>query len=303
MKLLQNLIDIHAPSGEEFRMKAFLQQYIRKEAPNWKHMPKVIDSDIIHDALILIFGEPQTAIFAHMDSIGFTARYENQLVPIGGPHIENGIKLSGADSLGPIECNLKVDEDGRLFHDFPRAIERGTSLVFKPNLKTSNQFIQGTYLDNRLGMYNALMVAEAVKDVAIVFSCYEEHGGGSIPMILRYLYQKHQIKQALISDITWVTDGVTHGKGTAISLRDRNIPRKPFMDRILELAASSGIPYQLEVEGNGSSDGREIHHSPYPIDWCFIGAPESNVHSPDEKVHVADIQSMIDMYNYLITRL
>ena len=31
--------------------------------------------------------------------------------------------------------------------------------------------------------------------------------------------------QALISDITWVTEGVTHGKGCAISLRDSGVPR------------------------------------------------------------------------------
>ncbi|MEQ8879830.1 MAG: M20/M25/M40 family metallo-hydrolase, partial [Cyclobacteriaceae bacterium] len=113
----------------------------------------------------------------------------------------------------------------------------------------------------------------------------------------------HRIKPALISDITWVTDGVPHGEGVVISLRDKNIPRKVFIDRILQLAEESDIPYQMEVEGGGSSDGREVHHSPYPVDWCFIGAPESNVHSPNEKVHLDDVQAMIDMYKYLVSRL
>jgi putative aminopeptidase FrvX len=57
------------------------------------------------------------------------------------------------------------------------------------------------------------------------------------------------------------------------------------------------------VEGNGGSDGREIQLSPYPIDWCFIGAPEDNVHTPFEKVSLTDLQNMIDLYKYLMKRL
>ncbi|MGB0430822.1 MAG: aminopeptidase, partial [Bacteroidia bacterium] len=40
-----------------------------------------------------------------------------------------------------------------------------------------------------------------------------------------------------------------------------------------------------------------------PIDWCFIGAPESNVHSPLEKVHKADIESMLNLYKHLMQKL
>ena len=64
-----------------------------------------------------------------------------------------------------------------------------------------------------------------------------------------------EFKQALISDFTWVTDGVLHGEGVAISLRDKNIPRRAFVNRIVDIADESGLDYQLEVEGAGSSDG------------------------------------------------
>ena len=111
------------------------------------------------------------------------------------------------------------------------------------------------------------------------------------------------IKQALISDITWVTDGVTHGNGVAVSIRDRFIPRRSFINRVVELAQRSGVAFQLEVEDAGGSDGREIQYSPYAIDWCFIGAPEDNVHSPNEKVALYDLECMIDMYKYLMAHL
>jgi putative aminopeptidase FrvX len=229
-------------------------------------------------------------------------RYDNQLVPIGGPEAESGYELTGQDVFGPVDCKLKI-QDGQLFYDFPRTIQRGTSLVFKSNFRLNSEYVQSPYMDNRLGVYSALKVAETLENGAIVFSTYEEHGGGSVPFLLNYLMANHPVKQALISDITWVTEGVRHGDGVAISLRDKNIPRKAFIDKILRLALESKIKYQLEVEGAGSSDGREVQVSPHFIDWCFIGAPEDNVHSPNEKVHLDDITSMIEMYQYLMTRL
>lgn len=303
MDLLKQLIDIHAPSGSEFRMKAFLMNYIKEHASEWKETPKIIEGDHLHDNLILVFGEPSTAIFAHMDSIGFTVRYLDQLVPIGGPDVETGYILVGEDSKGPIRCTLRVEEEGQLHYDFPRAIETGTTLTWEPQLKITKAYLQGTYMDNRLGMYSALKVAEDLENGVIVFSSFEEHGGGAVPLLVKYLSENYPIKQALISDITWVTEGVTHGAGVALSMRDRNVPRRIFLERVIGLAESSGIPFQLEVEGGGSSDGREVHHSPYPIDWLFIGAPEDNVHSPNEKVHVKDLDAMIAMYKYLMKEL
>ena len=304
MKLLEKLIDIPSPSGSEHLMRDFIIDYVKKNSPEWSVKPKLIYGDQFQDNLILVFGEPRTAIFAHMDTIGFTVRYQDQLVPIGGPHAESGFELVGKDGMGFIDAKLRVDEEHQLFYDFPRAIETGTTLTWKPNLKVTEEYIQGPYMDNRLGIYNALKVAETLEDGVLVFSCFEEHGGGSVPMLIKYIHENYpNVRQALISDITWVTEGVQHGKGVAISLRDRNIPRKKFINRILALADESGVSYQLEVEGGGSSDGREVHHSPYPIDWLFIGAPEDNVHTPNEKVHIKDLVSMISLYKFLMEHL
>lgn len=303
MKLLKQLCEIHAPSGEESPMKDFLLAYITREKKHWKVKPTVIHGEDFQDCIILKFGKPRTAIFAHIDSIGFTVRYFNQLLPIGSPDAEAGTKLVGKDSKGLIECELEYDKDNHAFYRFGRTLDRGTSLTYKIDFRESKEYIQTPYLDNRLGVYNALKVAETLKDGVIVFSTWEEHGGGSIPYLAKYIYEKWKVKQALISDITWVTDGVMPGKGVAISMRDRNIPRKKFVERIISIASKSKVPYQLEVEGMGSSDGRELQTSPYPFDWCFVGAPEQGPHSPHEKVHKDDIKSMITLYQKLMQAL
>jgi putative aminopeptidase FrvX len=86
-------------------------------------------------------------------------------------------------------------------------------------------------------------------------------------------------------------------------MRDRSIPRKSFINKIIEIAKKTNIPFQLEVEGTGGSDGKELQSSPYPFDWCFVGAGESNVHSPNEKVHKKDIEGMVSLYKLLMENL
>jgi putative aminopeptidase FrvX len=303
MKLLQQLCEVHAPSGEENALKAFLLKYVKREKKNWKQKPEIFEGEEFQDNIILKFGKPRTVIFAHMDSVGFTVRYFNQLVSVGSPDAAAGTWLVGKDEMGPIECQLEYDKENHAFYKFGRSIARGTSLTYKIDFRETKDYIETAYLDNRLGIFSALKVAETLTDGIIVFSTWEEHGGGSVPYLANFINKKWGVRQALISDITWISDGVEHGKGVAISLRDRNIPRKKFVEKIVTLASKSKIPYQLEVEGTGSSDGGELQKTALPFDWCFVGAPEIHAHTPDEKVHKKDIASMISLYAYLMKKL
>lgn len=304
MRLLEQLCNIHAPSGNEKNLSEFLLNYIEEHKVQWKTQPVVISGEGFQDCILLVFGEPRAAIFAHMDSIGFTVRYGKQLVKIGGPVAEKGFKLVGEDSQGKIECTLKYDEeDGELLYDFERDIDRGTELVFKCDFRETEETVQSCYMDNRLGVWSALKVAETLENGIIAFSCWEEHGGGSVAYLNKYIYENYGVKQAIVSDITWVTEGVHPGEGVVISMRDSLIPRRAYVQKIISIAKESGVPFQLEVEGAGGSDAKELQHSAYPWDWCFVGAPEDNVHTPDEIVHKKDIDSMVALYRVLMEKL
>ncbi len=293
---------IHSPSGNEVAMKDFLLEYIKKEQKNWKHKPKVIHGKGFQDNIILVFGKPRTAIFAHTDSIGFTVRYGKQLVKIGGPRIEKGYELVGSDSKGKCEATLNIVKD-TMEYKAKRNLDTGTELVFKANWREDKEYVQCCYMDNRLGCFNALKVAETLKDGAIVFSTWEEHGGGSVSYLQRYLADNYKISQALISDISWISDGVFPAKGPVISMRDSLIPRRSYINRIIDIAKENKVAYQLEVEGSGGSDAKELQMSENVWDWCFVGAAEQFVHTPNEKVHKKDIEGMIELYKALMKDL
>jgi len=307
MKLLKKLTSIRGASSDETTIKKFLIKYIIENQYHWKTKPTILDNSELHDNLILVFGKPRTVIYAHIDTIGFSVSYENQLVKIGGPDIIDGTPLVGKDSKGNIETELMIIEQENerpiIKCIYDREIDRGTILTYKPNFRETETTIQSPYLDNRLGVWTALKIAETLKDGVIVFSTYEEHGGNSIGYISNLLYKKFKINQALICDITWVTDHVLPGKGVVISLRDSMLPRKIFLDKIIKLAKKSGVEYQLEVESAGGSDGSSLQKSELLIDWCFIGAGEDNVHTCNEIVSKYDIICMVEMYRYLMKKL
>lgn len=302
LSILKTMCAIHSPSGNEVAMKEFLLDYIKKESKNWKHKPKVIHGKGFQDNIILVFGKPRTAIFAHTDSIGFTVRYGKQLVKIGGPRIEKGYELVGSDSKGKCEATLNVVKDS-MEYKAKRNFDTGTELLFKANWREDKEYVQCCYMDNRLGCYNALKVAETLKDGVIVFSTWEEHGGGSVSYLQKYLVDNYKISQALISDISWISDGVFPAKGPVISMRDSLIPRRSYINRIIDIAKKHKVAYQLEVEGSGGSDAKELQMAENVWDWCFIGAAEQFVHTPNEKVHKKDIEGMIELYKALMKDL
>lgn len=305
--LLQELTAIHGLASDEGRIRDFILDYIDRNAPEWNTRPTVFSGNGFQDTIVLVFGQPTTAVYAHMDSIGYSVGYSKDLIRVGGPRNIDGTQLVGEDAHGPCEAEVMLIEDefgdDQVTFVSNREIERGTLLAFKPNFRETEEYIQSPYMDNRLGVWTALRLCETLENGAIVFSTYEEHGGNSVGNCARFLLENYQVRQALICDITWVTMGVVHGGGVAISMRDSLLPRRSYLNRIIAIAKNSRVPFQLEVESAGGSDGSMLQKSDLPIDWCFIGAAEDNVHSPDEKVFKSDIVSMLELYRVLLREL
>jgi putative aminopeptidase FrvX len=299
--LLRELCAIPGTSGDETAVRDFILNYVARRKGDWKHQPEIFSGDGFQDNLILVFGQPRTAVYAHMDTVGYTVRYDNYLVSIGSPEGSSGDQLVFTEngivhSTGLIAASKK----NPALIDFPRPLEPGTTLTYKPSFQIDAAFIHSPYLDNRLGIWALLQLAPIAENTAFVFTSWEEHGGGAAAYLARFLLEKFGTRQALIADVTWSTEGVLPGKGPVISLRDSRIPRRSFTRKIRQVLEEKKLPFQLEVEAYGGSDGTELQQSPYPLDWCFIGPPSENPHTSKESVHISDARNFVQVLSAVL---
>jgi len=147
MQLLKTLTAIHAPTGNEAPLKDFLLNYVLQNQSNWQVQPTII-TEGIQDCLVLIFGEPKTAVYAHIDSIGFMVGYNNALSKLGGPDTSGNWHLVGNDSKGEVSGVL-IEKEESLYFQANRNVERGTTLTFAPDFTETENYVQSPYIDNR----------------------------------------------------------------------------------------------------------------------------------------------------------
>ncbi|MDQ2798401.1 MAG: M20/M25/M40 family metallo-hydrolase, partial [Armatimonadota bacterium] len=179
----------------------------------------------------------------------------------------------------------------------------GSRWVYAAAPQEKDGEIAAPYLDNRAGVWAALHVLRHCPRVAVAFTSYEETRGVGALLCARRLFEAYGITQALIADLTWHTKDIKCGKGVAVSLRDSCLPRGRYLDRILALAETSGLPFQREIESSGGSDGASLDRSGVPMDWVFVGAPEHGPHTIRECVNIGDLQGMAALLVHLVREL
>lgn len=297
LETLTTLLRLPGPTGDESAVADWLEAALAKEIPD-AHRTR------LQDNLLIVRGDaPRTAIFAHLDTTGFTLGYDRRLIPIGGPEPQDKDSLrctTAPDSTGRLRvkgrlASLRRVEEGEAMP--------GTRWVYAREPVIDEETVTAPYLDNRAGVWSALRALTRLTNVAVAFTTGEEQHGSGARVCAEWLYRNHGITQALIADLTWHTDHTPCGKGVVISLRDAFCPRQAFLDRILALAAESDIPYQREIQSAGSSDGGAILRSSVPMDWVFIGAPERRPHTAREQAHRRDLDAMADLLTYLTEHL
>jgi putative aminopeptidase FrvX len=279
MDRLLELAALPGPSGSEGPVADYVEAACRR-------LPGVATRRV-GDVVIAARGQARTGVIAHMDTVGFTLGYGRALLPIGHPAVKGGEALR---STSAPEGRGTVDRQGDA--SFLAGAEEGvpgSAWIYADPLRREGSRLVGPYLDNRAGVWNALTVLERAPAALVVFTTGEEHSGRGALIAARALVEEYRVTQALISDITWHTDHVHCGRGPAVSRRDRFLPRRAFLERVLAAAEASGVPYQQEIEGEGSSDGGWIERSGYPVDWVFVGAPQKYSHTTREEDEVADL--------------
>jgi putative aminopeptidase FrvX len=305
-RLLSAMVAIAGLSGDEGDIKTFILAYVEKNKHSWKVKPQIWSD--IQDNIVLIFGDaPKCAFYAHLDTIGYTVAYNQKLVKIGGSMLASDVPLKGKDGQLAIKCITQLFKKKSPEYDmraiFDQKISPGTLLSYDAPFQEDENWITTPYLDDRLGCFLLLNMAEHLTSGVLVFSCLEEIGAGTAAYLARILFEKHHIRKAIIADVTWTTEHIFSQIGPVLSLRDASIPRQTFLKEIKALIQESRIPFQQEVEFSGGSDGAHIQQAFLPIDWCFLGVPIEKIHTPKEKAYIPTIEKTLDLYLYLAERL
>ena len=296
LDLLWELLKQDSPAGDEGPLADWLEGWLAREIPDAR-------LERLGDSLIVTRGtKPSVAIFAHLDTTGWTLGYDKRLIRIGGPDGKPG------DLVRPVRCLHTGNTLARRKDDSWKVGGKtdappGSRWVYAAVPELSGGEMTAPYLDNRVGVWAALHALARCPEIAAAFTVQEETGSQGAQLCARRLYEAHGITQALVADLTWDTKHIKRGRGVAVSLRDSSLPRQRYLDHILALAETSGLPFQSEVESSGGSDGHGISRSGVPMDWVFIGAPEKSPHTAREQVFVSDLQSMAAMLVHLMNGL
>jgi len=296
LDLLWELLEHDSPAGDEGPLADWLEDWLAREVPD-------AAIERLGDSRVVTHGpQPSVAIFAHLDTTGWTQGYNKQLLRIGGPDGEPGDPIRPAGQPGT-ENTLARRKDGSWKVGGKTSERPGSRWVYAGLPAVSSGRITAPYLDNRAGPWATLHALRSCPEIAAAFTVQEETGGSGAQLCARHLFEAHGIRQALVADLTWHTRHIKCGRGVAVSLRDSSLPRQRYLDRVLALAETSGLPFQREVEARGGSDGAGIDRSGVPMDWVFIGAPEKNPHTARERVEIDDLQGMAAMLVHLVNGL
>ncbi len=304
LETLLTLLSLPGPSGDEAPIADWLQNVALPQAAPEAAAVRILDN------LLVVKGEPRVAVFAHMDTVGFTLGYHGELIAVGGPAPRDKDRLRATTPAPNGEImtgRLRASKTGRSYHletgGTPAA--PGTRWVYakKPRLAPNGETLTAPYLDDRAGVWCALRVLARCENVAVAFTTGEEQTGHGARVCADWLYRERGLTQALIADLTWHTNDTPMGGGAVISLRDVVSPRQVFLDRVCVLARESGIPHRHEVQSGGSSDGGNIVRTTVPMEWAFIGAAQKRSHTAREQVLLSDLDALTDLLVYLTERL
>ncbi len=326
MKLYEDLVNLHGPSGDEGLVKEYLLKEYKKET-----------DEILRDGLGSVFGvkrgkkdEPVIMIAGHMDEVGgmVTRLQENgfiKFINIGGvvPHLwvsqnvviqtakgkVKGVVASvpphmGASGEVKVE-SLFIDVGAESKKDLEKwGIKPGDFLTFENDYyitKNKNRIVSKAW-DNRFGTGMALEVFQELKNIehpntVICGATVQEEVG------LRGAKTSSQMVEPdlfIAIDVSPVGDatpgpGDSFGKlngGFLIRFYDpSNIMNPKMLEYVEGLAKKHKIDYQFFL----SRGGTDAAVAQYAGSGCFsitIGLPGRYIHSNTSMIDVRDVEAV-----------
>lgn len=306
--MLERMLAFHSVSGGEREFALWLKGQLEPYATE-------VRLDRVGNLIARKGANPQVAIFAHMDTVGYMVkRVDNdkgmvELSPVGKPRHAHGARALVLTQAAEIEGVLiekdstdsKDSEDKKVYVDTGlsapgEVIHIGDLVTYAPCHSRHGDIVISRSLDDKLGCYVGMEVLKRTEQVTFVGTVGEEcnHRGA------RAAAYAVQPDVALVVDITYdeniIEDyHITMGAGPAICLKDDLMPDRWIVERLREVARQRAVPLQFEVLDNGGSDAKAIYDVGEGISFVFIGIPIRYSHSSFEMAHMQDVENAIEL--------
>lgn len=315
MELLKKITEAFGPSGREDGVR----EVIRKEIEAYVDEIKV---DNMGNLICHKKGNGKKLMMAaHMDEIGIMVTHIDKngfvrFAPVGGVYpyncihravrFENGVEgvISGEGKTAMRDWNLDkmyVDIGAESYSEAAEKLKIGDMAAFKGEFMVMGKKVSGKTMDDRVACYTLLEAVKRVEDCPndfyAVFTTQEELGLRGA----RVAAQVVEPDMAIAVDVSLVGDtpesnivDLTLGKGPSIKLRDASYIISPkARDFMLKCANECGIPYQLEAATFGGTDTGAIMLTGRGVPSATTSIPCRYIHSPQETVHMDDVENEI----------
>ncbi|MBE0432175.1 M42 family peptidase [candidate division WOR-3 bacterium] len=329
--MLRELCELHGVSGDESRVRAFLQSKIPKSGVE-------VSSDVYGNLIVTArtMKSPRVMLAAHMDEVGLmisgiTKEGLLKFKAIGmGPNVLMAKRvLVGKEQIvgvighAPIHLTKrkereKIPEIDSLFIDIgapskERAAEMvqvGDYAVFDTQYKENGDTLQGKAFDNRIGCYVLLqLLLDTDLPVCYAFTVQEEVGLRGARIAAHRVKPDVAIAVDTTSSGEWPEDRdlpqyPVMGAGPTITIVDRSvICDRGVVSLFRETAEEEGIPYQLKRPMIGGTDAGPMHLAGIGVRAAVISVAARYIHSPMAFASKEDIRRTVQLIRGGIERI
>jgi putative aminopeptidase FrvX len=333
--LLKEIISIPSPSGYEKYIKNYLMNYSKK---NFKKTTAFMNGGEVY-FIKKADKNPELAkniLFdAHIDHVSLrimTITNEGFLIcrsfglndeDTYGKSVniltKNGI-IKGVIAINPPHLNIKnkqiiVDIFVSSKQEAESQVQIGDSIFFEPNVQIINNFVNGTGLDNHVGVFTLVSLAKKIDklpldyNIFFHFSSREETGG------LKFISLSRMVKEIPNKiDLIFVVD--TDLANDSYTLRTDDIPdtalrKGPIITRNISDDADvfdflmkilGNLPHQITMS-DGDGGNNLLEYNKLNAIGQSIGIPLRYMHSSVETCHLDDIILTIELLVRIIKNL
>jgi endoglucanase len=321
-ELIRKLTEAYGPSGRESVVHGLILEELSNYIDGYKF-------DAVGNLLVWKYGSSGKKILfdAHSDEIGLvvtniTEKGFLRVDAVGGvlPQTFVGHRVRFANTVGVVYVegeteeerkknwtnltldNMFVDIGAKSYEEAKSKVPIGSFGVYDSHFFEMGDYLVSKAMDDRIGCAVIVELFKRLKScpntIIGSFSVQEEVGlvGASVAAY------------TLVPDVCIaidVTDSADYpkafkrhamvlGKGPAIKVKDKaSISNRMIVEKLVELAEASGIPYQMEVLAFGGTNAAALQRTRAGVASATVSIPTRYVHSPSEMVCKDDVENTV----------